>query len=693
MKLEKAIVFSILFAIGCATLGLVLSGQLSIAHRLLYAAGFLTAAGYHALRMRWPRWVFNAAALAVLAGCMVYGLWFAEYPILAAIYFVGYIIILRAFELESSRDFKLAALLSLFEIAAASLVLISPWFFALVAAWLVSVFFSLNLITIYSRSSSQQPLKALGRLILLDLLAASFSLVFGVALFFFLPRIGFSLVSLPVNADRSWSGYSSTIKLGKVSELLENRTPVMRIHVDRDSGVPGVKWRMRAMEYFDRGEWQDLSGMSKIIGTIYNQPTTVNLHPPAGVRLTQEIYLEPGFGPELPAASVAYAYQVPYYRFRTIICSPNDYCSLPFISYERVHYLAYSLIPDYTTEQISSALKSFPQFAAEKKNKWVNRLLQLPSGSDQICRLAEDVAGGETDPARKIEAVRGFLEKNYKYSLSGLPTGPEAISDFLFRSKTGNCEYFATAGALMLRCQKIPNRLAAGFIAGEWSASQDYYLVRGSDAHVWVEIYLPGLGYVDFDPTPAAGRERRSTSSPFWRLWDPVNFRWNRWIVEYSVQDQLRGLRRMRAESVRAGYEISFRGFEFRSWLRSNPVIAVLVMALVLFAAAFWFRAKDRRGRRKQLPRGLSGPERMAAEIYLRMLELLKRKDLAPTDSSTGYEAAERVRNPAAKVMVRAITAFYYRVRFGKAPASEQDLARARAELKLLKKRMSSTWE
>ena len=116
MKPEKLIVYSLLCCVLFTILGLIVSPQIALVHRVSFAAILCLAIAYNTLQWRWPRWIIDAAALLVLALSLIYGIWFAEYPILAAIYFVGYVILLRLFQLETPRDFLLALLISLFQI-------------------------------------------------------------------------------------------------------------------------------------------------------------------------------------------------------------------------------------------------------------------------------------------------------------------------------------------------------------------------------------------------------------------------------------------------------------------------------------------------------------------------------------------------------------------------------------------------
>jgi len=669
-----------------------LSSQMAVVHRLGFACLFLLAVFYQFFRLRWNRWLFNILAIFILVLSLVYGIWFAEYPILAAIYFIGYIISVRMFELETPRDFKLALLLSLFQISAASLMFLSVVYLLFLLGWLVSALFSMSLITIYSRAPVKKPLPAPGRL--LGLLASSgvFSIVLGTVIFFFLPRIGFSFINLPVQPSRSWSGFSTTIKVGDVSEVLESRKPLMRVSlIDHPAHISGIKWRMRAMDFFENGAWQDQMGIQEIYPISYNQPVTMDLKPPKGDKITQEIFLEPGIGPDLPAAHSVYAYLIPYRYRLSLTCANNHFCSLPVPSYDRMHYMAYSSLPDYSADEINSSLNTVENLQGEKTDRWLENFLQLPTGSDRICSLAEQVAGGKKTPSDKIYALQNYFESNFKYSNSGLPTGENAVNDFLFKSKKGNCEYFATAGALMLRCLNIPTRLTAGFISGEWNEFEKYYLVRENDAHTWVEIYLPGKGFLEFDPTPVMGRDRSTSSSLWWRIADPVVFRWNRWIVEYSIQDQLRGYRRIGAETNRARYSLNFKAPEIRYWLKANPLLGAGLVALLAGAVFLGFLLKDFVNPRKRALKSLGPDERMAAGIYLEMFDVLKRKGVESKESDTGFEAAEKIKSaPGAQKIVKRITNFYYQVRFGKNKTGEKSLDQAKSDLEDLKK--PKTW-
>jgi len=689
LKLEPLIIYSLFSCVLFSSLSLILSPQIHSAHKIGMALGLASAFFYQYFQRRLSRWFFNSLSILALASALIYGIWFAEYPIQAAIYFLGYLILLRMFELETLRDYRLALILSLFEISAGSLMMVQLRFLLIFIGWLFSALFSLTLLTLSSRTSVKKNLPAPDRLLSLLLSAGMVALALGFLLFFFLPRVGISLIAFQIGAGRAWSGYSTQIRLGEVSELLENRAPVLRGRlIDHSGPIDGLKWRMRALEYYENNTWQDLSRAGENFPVYFNQPTTIDLRPPRGIKLQQEIYLEPDIGADLPAGGWVYAYLLPF-KFRNFSCSSNHYCTLPYPAPERIHYLAYSVLPEYSELEIRTSLGLVPEVLKEKELGWVKDLLQLPRGSEPICKLAQEIAGAEPDPLKKLSLLQNFFAVNFKYSLTNLPAGKNPVEEFLFRARQGNCEYFASAGVLMLRCLGIPGRMAVGFLAGEWNPYQNYYLVRQSDAHTWVEIYLPGLGLMEFDPTPPGARQERQSASWLWKIIDPMVFRWNRWVVEFSVQDQIRGWRRMEAESYRLRYSWRISAPEIRFWIQGRPILALLILLLALGAVWLSFWLSPQRKAERICYKNLKPEQKQAVKIYREMFKILSRKGWPGNPATTGLELAEKCSCPReASELIKSITALYYQVRFGERTGREEDFKRAEDALRLLKRKI-----
>jgi transglutaminase-like putative cysteine protease len=117
------------------------------------------------------------------------------------------------------------------------------------------------------------------------------------------------------------------------------------------------------------------------------------------------------------------------------------------------------------------------------------------------------VATGLTDDAPTmydaVARVERYLTENYTYS-EKTPRAPYPLNAFLFRDEFGYCQQFSGTMALMLRMAGIPARVAAGFAPGSYNRDTGEYRVRDLDAHSWVEVFFNGIGWVTFDPTPAA---------------------------------------------------------------------------------------------------------------------------------------------------------------------------------------------
>ncbi|HET7747336.1 MAG TPA: transglutaminase-like domain-containing protein, partial [Vicinamibacteria bacterium] len=132
--------------------------------------------------------------------------------------------------------------------------------------------------------------------------------------------------------------------------------------------------------------------------------------------------------------------------------------------------------------------------------------LELPPRLDpRVRELARALAAGTEDPARRIDRTLSRLAAEYEYSLSpGRFRTADPLAEFLFEKRRGYCEYFASAAAVLLRLQGIPTRYVAGFSVSESARSGRHFVVRESDAHAWIDAWVPGRGWMELDPTPAA---------------------------------------------------------------------------------------------------------------------------------------------------------------------------------------------
>ena len=132
--------------------------------------------------------------------------------------------------------------------------------------------------------------------------------------------------------------------------------------------------------------------------------------------------------------------------------------------------------------------------------------------------VAVHVAGSNSSEYDRVMALTSYLQHNFRYTLDlpRVPTGVDPVDWFLFDVKTGYCEQFATALALMLRSLDIPARLVTGYATGDYDAVLNQAVVRERDAHAWVEVWFPNHGWVPVDPTPGVSPLAATTFPSHW---------------------------------------------------------------------------------------------------------------------------------------------------------------------------------
>jgi transglutaminase-like putative cysteine protease len=165
-------------------------------------------------------------------------------------------------------------------------------------------------------------------------------------------------------------------------------------------------------------------------------------------------------------------------------------------------YQVQSWVPQVTDVLLRAAPSSYP---AEITSSY----LQLPSSLPQRVRdLARRVAGDAATPYDKAVRIQDYLRKSYPYDLrvAPPPAGQDAVDYFLFDASGGFCSYYSTAMAVMLRSLGVPARVASGYNMGGYDYTKGAYRVTPSNAHAWPEVYFPGTGWVEFEPTAAVNR-------------------------------------------------------------------------------------------------------------------------------------------------------------------------------------------
>jgi transglutaminase-like putative cysteine protease len=175
-------------------------------------------------------------------------------------------------------------------------------------------------------------------------------------------------------------------------------------------------------------------------------------------------------------------------------------------------YAATSLISTASASQLRAAPAVYPQ--------WVRDLYLYvsPSVSGRTIDLARLIVqeAGAVTPYDQAKAIETWLRQNITYNetIPQPPRNQDPVDWLLFDLREGYCNYYASAMIVMLRALGVPARMAAGFAQGTWNADLGQYEVKERDAHTWVEVYFPGYGWVEFEPTAAQAPLSRVDDTP-----------------------------------------------------------------------------------------------------------------------------------------------------------------------------------
>ncbi len=325
------------------------------------------------------------------------------------------------------------------------------------------------------------------------------------------------------------------------------------------------------------------------------------------------------------------------------------------------------------------------------------RCLRLPESLDRarVQALAEEWSKGAESPFEIARAVEAGLRRNYRYSLTPKAKG-NVIESFLFETREGHCEYFATSMVVMMRALGIPARIVNGYYSAEWNEIGKAFTVRQRDAHSWVEVYFDSYGWMSFDPTPPNGVGRTGEDNVYdrtmGRMVDALKVRWYRYMIDYNFTDQI-GIVRSVLNATFAVRELLARvseGLRRSDWPDANPerggnlLVAAMVLGggLALTCGLFWLLRPGRFafGRRKHAAR------RTLVRFYADIQRALRRFGLERDPGETPREFAARVteHHPPLELL-RVVTETYYAVRFnGQDPRPEQweDVDRLRRTLR-----------
>ncbi len=544
-------------------------------------------------------------------------------------------LVLKLFEMRSWRDVTVVVFLGFFVMVTAFLfsqsMLMGAYTLVVVALLIASLI------------SFQQPTRPLAREPLLGDLRHAIRLLLqalpvALILFLLFPRIPGPLWSLPEDAGASRTGLSDEMEPGRISHLVDSNEVAFRVQFEGNRPAPAQRyWRGPILWQYDGRKWQTEPHRIRL-----PQQFDLDFNGPA---LEYQVTLEPHnrqwlFALEMPASIPEQAQLNSEYQ----LLSRRRVSEV--FRYEVRSYTDYRLNPDTLLER--------------------ERYLALPPGiSPRTRELVKELAAKTDSSVELVQSVLDyFAEQPFYYTREPPLLFDDPVDEFVFETRRGFCEHYASAFTVMMRQAGIPARVVTGYYGGEMNPLADYMIVRQSDAHAWSEVWLQGRGWVRIDPTGVippsrieltadlaqrepAVRSRLDAERPWWLrslhqagyAWDAVNNRWQQWVVGYNQNRQNALLRALGLEDI--------------NWQKLVFLLMVMLSLALLIIAALVFRA------------GPAG-DKQVNRLYRRFLRKLARRGISKLPAETPAAFGERAirEQPAKSERIRQITQTYLLLRY-----------------------------
>jgi transglutaminase-like putative cysteine protease len=499
---------------------------------LLIAAG---AWRWTAYRRGWPlppKWL--RATVAVLALVAILANYRTLNGIEAGSSFLVLMAAVKLLETRTARDLTVSLLIAYFLLYAALLrdqsLLRLPW---VLAGTLVV---TAALMRVHAGSAGESWRELTRRSAVLMLQAAPLTL----ALFLLFPRLPGPFWGITTTSSAR-TGLGDEMTPGDVSDLSISGNPAFRVRFFGPMPPPPERyWRGPVLHEFDGRSWRRTRAQA------FPQQQVVYTGRPVDYQIT----LEP--------------------HDRTWVLALD----LPAEWPDREAYRSFDfqlLAPRPIAEVMSFRLRSYPRYHAGDRlpESIRHKDTQLPpEGNPRSLALGRELAARYRDPRQVASALlRMFREQSFVYTLEPPKLADNAVDEFLFDTRKGFCEHFASAFTFVMRAAGVPARVITGYQGGEFNPIGGYLLVRQSDAHAWSEIWVDELGWVRIDPTAAVAPERIERglidavaadepvpgrlreASALWAQaalsWDALNDFWNERVVRFNATRQLRLLERL----------------------------------------------------------------------------------------------------------------------------------------------------
>ena len=398
---------------------------------------------------------------------------------------------------------------------------------------------------------------------------------FMLILFLLFPRVEGPLWGLPIDAYSGLTGLSDTMSPGSISGLSVSGAIAFRARFD-DPTPPRntLYWRGPVLRFFDGRTWR--SGPQPLLDELPYETD--------GAAVAYSITLEPHNKPWL------FALELP--------------STLPTDSRLSGDYQLLARRP--VRNRIRYEMRSVPGLMAGKllAAQAIKSNLLLPP---EVNPRARELAAGwrrqlDDDEAIIREMLQYLRRQPFVYTLSPPPLGANSVDDFLFETRRGFCEHYASAFVFMMRAAGVPARVVTGYQGGESNPVDGYLIVRQSDAHAWTEVWLKGRGWLRIDPTaaiapgriesglaaavaadeaiPFAARSDLSFLRDLRFRWEAMNNSWNQWVLGYNPERQREVLSRL--------------GMRQPDWQRMTAAMATLGGLVMLLLTAWALHQRTR---------------------------------------------------------------------------------------------------
>lgn len=522
---------------GTAFFALMLTGRLDLLSIAIFAAGW--AVSFYRTIRGLP-YALTARGAFYLS-CAYIGFGFLDAGVLsrsligAAVHMVLFLELIKLHQEKKDRDYLYLIILAFLKILAASSLTVDITFVGTLLLFLVALVSTLMSYDIYrserkARTNSREVAVALSSMSMWTTLGI---IAIGGGLFFLIPRAGTGYFTRASAPALLLTGFSESVELGQIGNLKQSSAVVM--HAQRIEGAKFavLKWRGVMLDTFNGVTWSRKK-RPRVHVHAENSNFIFRRGPAKGELVTYDILLEP-----IATTALFGPFQVRQVSGRQLPGIEVDSDGAIFTRVQqgqRMQYRVQSELVNLPTARNKSGGTSAPELSAEAQARY----LALPNTlSPRIRELAAVITRDARTPLEKAIAIESHLRRNYKYSLNlTWNPGTDPLAEFLFTAKSGHCEYFASAMAVLLRAAGVPTRLVNGFLMGEYNPVADTYIVRQSDAHSWVEAYLPGIGWVERDPTPPAGDLDTGLLAQLHNYADAVGFFWNTYVLTYDSDSQ-----------------------------------------------------------------------------------------------------------------------------------------------------------